>query len=282
MTDDVAWRHFPEHRWVYNKLEVALSQNIPCAPLGVMPEEYPVALKPAYNIWGGGVGSYRIDSADELFHRSPVCLTPERARHPGTFWMEWLEGDHLSHDLVTDGDGFIEWVCCLEGHPLGVGMFDRWETTEPDRLVVAYVSAWVRRHLQGYRGCVNLETIGGKIIDCHLRPGDLHRFGDERLMRSLADFCSGEPWNFDGRLGDLYLFVVWGRQGVDYVIDDSIVADICGDFVSFRMDDPDWINPLGAARIAILTARDLRSGLDARHRLLPHFRPEIPGELSRF
>ena len=31
-TDDGAWEHFSEHRWVYNKLEVALSQNLKCAP----------------------------------------------------------------------------------------------------------------------------------------------------------------------------------------------------------------------------------------------------------
>ena len=36
-TDDTAWTHFKNERWVYNKLNVALSQNIECGPIGVKP-----------------------------------------------------------------------------------------------------------------------------------------------------------------------------------------------------------------------------------------------------
>ena len=31
-TDDVAWTHFPNERWIYNKLDIAISQNIRDAP----------------------------------------------------------------------------------------------------------------------------------------------------------------------------------------------------------------------------------------------------------
>ena len=39
-TDEVAYEHFEEHRWVYNKLYINETQDIPCGPVGTEPTEY--------------------------------------------------------------------------------------------------------------------------------------------------------------------------------------------------------------------------------------------------
>ena len=45
------------------------------------------------------------------------------------------------------------------------------------------MSAWLRSNLRGYTGMVNLETIGGTIIECHLR------FTDQ-----WPDLYGGDAW----------------------------------------------------------------------------------------
>jgi hypothetical protein len=40
---------------------------------------------------------------------------------------------------------------------------------DADALTEDYCSAWIRRHLGGYSGMANIETIGGRMIEVHLR-----------------------------------------------------------------------------------------------------------------
>src|ERR1700709_2729491 len=88
--DSDAWTWFPRHRWVYDKLAVALSQRIPAAPHGVMPPAFPVFSKPIMNLRGMGIGSQVIASAEDY----AVASTP------GHFWMELLQGEHVSSDVA--------------------------------------------------------------------------------------------------------------------------------------------------------------------------------------
>ena len=55
--DSDAWQWYPAHRWVYDKLAVALSQNLEVGPHGVTPPRFPVFSKPITNLKGMGVGS---------------------------------------------------------------------------------------------------------------------------------------------------------------------------------------------------------------------------------
>ena len=48
--DSDAWQWYPAHRWVYDKLAVALSQNLEAAPHGVAPPRFPVFSKPIVNL----------------------------------------------------------------------------------------------------------------------------------------------------------------------------------------------------------------------------------------
>ena len=74
--DSDGWMWNPAHRWVYDKLAVALSQGLTAAPHGVAPQNYPVFSKPIYNLKGMGVGSRALFSADDY----------ASAYQPGHFW----------------------------------------------------------------------------------------------------------------------------------------------------------------------------------------------------
>ena len=67
--DPDSWEWFPAHRWIYDKLAVALSQGLEAAPHGVMPPSFPVFSKPIMNLRGMGTGSQVIASADGVSAR---------------------------------------------------------------------------------------------------------------------------------------------------------------------------------------------------------------------
>ena len=50
-TDDIAYTINRDFRWAYNKLTITQMQNIPCGPVGTLPTEYPVCVKPMMNLF---------------------------------------------------------------------------------------------------------------------------------------------------------------------------------------------------------------------------------------
>ena len=153
--DSDAWTWNPPHRWVYDKLAVALSQNLSAAPHGVAPTEYPVFSKPIYNLKGMGVGSRILrDEAAYATHYQP-----------GHFWMTLLTGDHVSSDVAVV-DGVPKWWRHARGitprvqmgsvEAGGDGTFDYWEVSAaPAPDIERHCAAWCRKNLAGYTGMIN-------------------------------------------------------------------------------------------------------------------------------
>ena len=146
--DSDAWLWFPAHRWVYDKLEVALSQNLDAGPHGTTPPRYPVFSKPIINLKGMGAGSRVLHSASEY----------EEFYAPGHMWVTLLEGRHVSSDVAVV-DGQPRWWRHVTGKPAGEGTFDYWWVhAEADSNIEANCGQWIRAHLAGYTGMLNLET----------------------------------------------------------------------------------------------------------------------------
>ena len=51
--------------------------------------------------------------------------------------MKWLEGIHLSHDIIVLNGNPI-WSITFKGYPIGKGMFDYWEVITPPKLSLAF------------------------------------------------------------------------------------------------------------------------------------------------
>ena len=162
-TDDIdAWPWYPEYRWVYDKLKIAASQNLPCGPHGVEPPSYPVFSKPIINLKGMGLGSHIMNSSLEMQHHSAA----------GHFWMPLLQGEHISTDVAVV-QGEAKWLCHAAGQPWLEGMFKHWVIESGQRAGLAqYLTDWIARLLPTYTGMLNFESIGGSIIEVHLRFAD--------------------------------------------------------------------------------------------------------------
>jgi hypothetical protein len=266
--DPDAWQWNPDHRWVYNKMSVAQSQNLDAGPHGTLPPRYPVFSKPLINLKGMGVGSRVLHSPADY----------ERYYAPGHFWMTLLEGRHVSSDVAVV-DSEPAWWRHVTGKPAGEGTFDYWTVhAEPDAEIEEGCGEWVRRHLAGYTGMLNIETIGGKIIEAHLRFADqwpdLYGPG---WVDAVVGLYERREWDFyDVDRSEGYSVVLFGPNGRHYrhppptLVDDiKRMPGVSSVQITFHEDwEPErHAMPPGGFRLAVVNGFDLERTRAARERL---------------
>ena len=268
-TEDAdSWTWYPAHRWIYDKMAVALSQGLDAAPHGVMPPSFPVFSKPITNLRGMGTGSQVIASETEY----KANLTA------GHFWCTLLTGAHVSSDAALV-DGEVRWWRHTTGAVTEGGTFDYWHI-HPDSMpdIEYWCGDWALQHLRGYTGMINFETIGGRIIEAHLRFADqwpdLYGPG---WVRALIKLYAKGTWDFpDTGRADGYSVVQFLPHGPRYRHPDpAITAAVRAmDGVSsvqitfFEDKDPaHHAMPPGGFRVAIVNAHSLEAGRAGRDML---------------
>jgi hypothetical protein len=270
--DSDAWQWYPAHRWVYNKLAVALSQDLDAGPHGTPPPRFPVFSKPIINLKGMGVGSRVLHSQAHY----------DEHYAPGHFWMTLLEGRHVSSDVAVV-DGEPAWWRHVTGKPAGEGTFDYWIVhAEPDADIEEHCGNWVRKNLVGYTGMLNVETIGRKIIEAHLRFADqwpdLYGPG---WVDAVVGLYERQEWDFyDDDRSEGYSVVLFGPNGRSYRHPPSALVEaikhmpgISSVQITFHEDRAPERHamPPGGFRLAIVNGFDLEKTLAARARLKEHF-----------
>jgi hypothetical protein len=272
-TEDAdSWVWYPKYRWIYDKVSVALSQGLEAAPHGVEPKRYPVFSKPITNLKGMGVGSRALRSAaDYVTHYAP-----------GHMWMTLLEGRHVSSDVAVL-DGRPVWWRHTTGEPGAAGTFDYWTVhAQHDSAIEQHCGAWIEKHFGGYTGMLNLETIGGRIIEAHLRFADqwpdLYGKG---WVEALVRLYEHQRWDYpDDDRRDGYSVVLFCPHGSRYrhppeaLVDEvRAMPQVSSVQVTFHENRPpdQHAMPPGGFRLAIVNCFDLAVGKAARDKLRAFF-----------
>lgn len=211
-TDVEAYEHFPQYRWMFNKLQLSEKQHIQAKPHGIVPTKFPVFSKPMMNLYGLSAGTKKLSSWKESDYE------------PGHIWMKYLDAEQISVDLVINY-GTIEWQYELVPEWKD-GSFHYWEVHSGlDDDVQDSITQWVRRHFSEYRGCANLEMIGTEIIESVPRMGaQFIDFYGDYWLDAVARFYKGEHWlspKIKGRKG--YSYIV--RVGKEHQYDRPYIKD---------------------------------------------------------
>ena len=157
INDSDVWSQCPiEYLWIYDKLIVARKQGILAAPAGIpvpMPATYIV--RPITNIRMMSRGA------------SKQWLTPQDddSVPDGYFWTECLEGRHISVDFHYGVQELI--VEGFRDNPDRLDRFSRWQ-----RIDGTYKFPLILGELWRMTPWINVEYIGDKIIEVHLRWND--------------------------------------------------------------------------------------------------------------
>ncbi len=270
--DELAYQRYPQHRWIYNKLLICETQELDNAPHDIMPRQFPVFSKPIYNMRGMGCGGKIIESPQQF----------RAAVQPGHMWMPLLSGEHVSTDAAVI-DGKAVWWRHTIGKTLDQGMFDHWVILAESRLdIEAYCGAWLRRHLKGYTGCVNIETIGTKIIEAHLRFADQwpDLYGPKWIDAVVGLYASGRWRHRDDARRTGYSVVLFGAHGPRYKKPDHEAVNefltwpgMSSIQITFHEEKAPELHsmPPGGFRLAVVNCWNLETGLRVRERLAALF-----------
>lgn len=155
--DDIeAWKVYPFHRMWFNKLWVSEKFKYTCGPCGVpVPHEGKYIVRPIYNLYGMGAGAKIINLKPEDSETVP----------PGYFWCEVFEGDHFSVELTWNRP-LWKVTSVFQGHHASeeeLFRFSSWEKVTRE--------IYIPDELNELWDCgqINIELIGNKIIEVHLR-----------------------------------------------------------------------------------------------------------------
>lgn len=209
MTDEEAYKKYPNHHNWFNKLYISELFGYNCGPCGTTPDkEGKYVVRPIYNLSGMGAGASvkQIAPGDYL-------ATP-----PGYFWCEYFSGTHYSanyqwkNDFKTGGQwvGVSCWKGIVNEHNLT--KFAEWR-----RVDFIPTLPWQLDVLRDVKE-INVEFKNDRIVEVHLRASpdpaydhfipvwksDLDR-GVERKIKYYQD------------LGYVYL---WDRDDADGHIED--------------------------------------------------------------
>jgi len=277
-TDDIdAWPWHPKFNWVYDKLKVAQSQGFACGPHGVEPPRYPVFSKPITNLKGMGIGSRVIANSCDMDAHATA----------GHFWMELFAGAHVSTDCAVV-NGTVMWLRHAEGIPAKQGTFSSWTLKrDKDPVLARYISNWVASHMAGYTGMMNFESIGGKIIEAHLRFADQWcDLNGQGWIDAVVRLYDKGVWEYtDDHRREGFSIPLFIEHGSNFLhppedLQESIRAmpDISSLQITFYENRNPEHHPMppGGFRVAIINAWDFKAGLRAIDRLAKCFAEQRP------
>lgn len=157
------WNIYPKHRWVFNKLQLALDMGYMAGPVPVNPpKEGYYCIRPIYNLFGMGLHATK----QWLSHTDNEEIMSQI--HPGSFWCEWFDGPHYSIDYIWN-NGWQP-IHATQGYNNSNDLthFSRWDKIDPPEIVLPDFLNKLKDTKY-----LNIEFKDSKIIELHLRPANL-------------------------------------------------------------------------------------------------------------
>jgi hypothetical protein len=271
--DDIdCWEWFPDYRYIYDKLHVARSQGMACGTAENLPQRFPVFAKPRVNLKGMGLGSRTLHNLEEF----RADMKPEM------MWMELCSGSHVSTDCAVV-KGEVMWIRHATGLIWTEGMFKHWIIHgQDDGALTQYISAWIRRELSQYSGMINIETIGGRIIEAQIRFADqwCDLYGRAWLAAVAGLYGKGE-WQLPSEpQREGFSVPLFARHGTvprhpSKKVQGLIrqMPDVSSLQITFHEAKPGAEHPMppGGFRLGIVNCWNLNAGLAARLELAKAF-----------
>ena len=197
--DGQAYKQYPEHNFVYDKLFIARSQSISCGTLEDLLEnkhrvkEFPIFIKPRYgHKSASSKNCYKIHSFEELKNYKEI---------PDMMWSEFINDTEGMTDFFIHNGTIVYQITYLYSETQHGVIADDWKYISPDNNPPEKIVTWTQANMKGFTGVCNVQYRGTKIIEVGLR---LARGGayvlntkNERLIKSINTLCEHKVWDYD-------------------------------------------------------------------------------------
>ena len=173
--DQDAWEQYPQHRWLFNKLEVALKAGYTAGPAcSRVPfqKDTKVIVRPIYNLFGMGVGA----KIHYLSTKNNKALLRNKIVPPGYFWCEYFEGKHYSIDFKSSKSpkgSIFRWepfhAMVAQYDENNLYRFSSWKSIDPPK--ITFPLPHFLNHITDIK-YINVEFKDDKLFEIHLRTGN--------------------------------------------------------------------------------------------------------------
>lgn len=192
--DIECWNFHKKHKKLYNKLWLAEIQNIECGPIGTIPNNFPIIVKPIINLYG-------MSRSFKICNNLHEYLNYQK---DGCFWTPYFKGDNYNYDIIFD-KGKILTYYTLISKPAINGTFS-FHKYSPNEKLSTDIIKLLEMYFDKYSGPMNIEVIDNNIIEGHLRlNGDCYIYNDDFLY-NLSKLINQEIYNLNVNDSVIYLF----------------------------------------------------------------------------
>ena len=194
MFDGTAFKKYPEHAHIYDKLWVSKTQGKKCGSLeNILQEnkeiEFPIFIKPRHgNKSASSKGCYKIKDMNEL------------KKHVGkkdVMWSEFYDGNETMTDFVMVNGKVTYQLTCIYSPPKN-GFTDEWKYISPKNKPPKAIEEWVNVHMKGFSGICNIQYRKDSIIEVGMRPARggayLQSTNNVNIIKNINNVIEKNVW----------------------------------------------------------------------------------------
>jgi hypothetical protein len=196
MYDLTAYHKYPKHNFVYDKLWVCKSQGLICGLVKDINRksniEYPIFIKPR---WG-----HKTATSKNCFKIKKYEDLVQFKSEDDMMWSEFIDETEGMTDYILH-NGKIVYQMSLKYSDKQNGFIDEWKFISSDNKPPAKVSNWVKSHMNGFTGVVNVQYRGDKIIEVGLRLARggayIKSTNNVELVKNINLIIDKGTWNYE-------------------------------------------------------------------------------------
>ena len=194
--DGKAYKMYPEHNFVYDKLWIVKSQGLKGGKLeNLIGKEktvkYPIFIKPRWgHLSASSKNCFKISTSEELVKYKD---------YKNMMWSEFIKGTEGMTDYIIVKGQIMHQITYIYSEKQN-GFTDVWKYISPESTPPTNITEWVNKHMKNFTGIVNVQYRNKKIIEVGLR---LARGGayiistdNKALISNINNVFMNKYWDF--------------------------------------------------------------------------------------
>lgn len=270
--DKHAYRKYPQHNRVYDKLWIAKTQNLDCGKLEDLNTSeksitYPIFIKPRWgHLSATSKNCFKINSKDEL-------KKYDNFKH--MMWSDFIDGVEGMTDYIVLNGNIVHQITYVYSDKQN-GFSEEWKFITPHSTPPTNITEWVNEHMRNFTGIVNVQYRTNKIIEVGLRPARggayIINTDNKALITNINNVLANNFWDFSLQnkmsFSPYYSFKCFTRLPIIYIFPQYIIDLIMRTQTKERFYEY-YFEPVGNEGMVFFQFmhKDFKKGLEAKKRI---------------
>jgi len=225
--DKHAYKIYPHHNQVYDKLWISKTQQLNCGKLEELngtenSMTYPIFIKPRWgHLSATSKNCFKIKSVDEL---------KKYSNYKNMMWSEFIDGTEGMTDYIVLNGNIVHQITYIYSDKQN-GFSEEWKFISPQSEPPINITDWVNEHMRNFTGIVNVQYRKNKIIEVGLR---LARGGayiintdNNALITNINNVLANKFWDFslqnEMKFQPYYSFKCFTRIPIIYIFPQYVI-----------------------------------------------------------